>query len=134
MISRFIQRLLLAAVLAGTCLVARPVMAQNSTPSGNVGQPAVRAAQHGKAAMMGIWKRLDLTKAQRTALRPIMKQQRTQAKAIRTNASLTPKEKRVQLRELHMQTMKSVMQVLTPQQRAKLHHMMMQRRKMHAHK
>ncbi len=131
MIYRFIQRIVVVAAIMGACIAARPVLAQNSTPSGNAGQPGLGVAKHHKGPRMAIWKQLGLTKDQKTALRPIMKDQRTQAKAIRTNQSLSMKQKRAQLRALHMQTMRKVNKILTPAQRAKLHAMMMKWRKNH---
>ncbi len=132
MIYKFIQRMLVVAAIMGTCVAARPVLAQNSTPSGNAGQPGLHARAHRKGP--AIWAKLGLSKDQRADLRPIMKAQRVKAKAIRTNASLTPKEKHQQLRELHMQTMKQVNKILTPAQRAKLHAMMKEWRKNHGHR
>lgn len=63
---------------------------------------------------------LDLTEAQKAQLKPIVKAQHQQAKAIKADTSLTPEARKSQLKALRQTTRSQMLPILTPDQRAKL--------------
>ena len=74
-----------------------------------------RQAERGKLA-----ERLDLSAEQKEQLQAKRATAATAAKAIRSDASLTPEQKQAKLRELHQQAQSDFRSVLTPDQQAKL--------------
>lgn len=63
---------------------------------------------------------LGLTKDQRAQLKQIQQSRKAQKDAIANNDSLTTDQKKLQLKELHKQTIKDINAILTDEQREKL--------------
>ncbi len=72
----------------------------------------------GKLANMAA--KLDLTDAQKAQLKPLIKAQHQQAKAIKADNSLTPEARKSQLKALRQTTRSQMLPILTPDQQAKL--------------
>ena len=77
-----------------------------------------KGAHHGKLAKMATT--LGLTDAQKAQLKPLMKAQHEQAKAIKADTSLTPEAKKSQLKALRQTSRSQMLPILTPDQKAKL--------------
>lgn len=72
----------------------------------------------GKLAKMATT--LGLTDAQKSQLKPLLKAQHQQAKAIKADTSLTPEARKSQLKALRQTTRSQMLPLLTPDQRATL--------------
>jgi periplasmic protein CpxP/Spy len=123
------------SLIAGA-LIALGAMAFTSTASlaqAPAPQPPAKAAkagkgEHGKLAK--VLKQLNLTDQQKADLKPILMDQRTQAKAIREDSKLTPEQKKEKMKDLMKATHEKIAAILTPEQKAKLKEL----RRNHEHK
>jgi hypothetical protein len=68
--------------------------------------------------------KLDLSDAQKTAIKAIMQEHKTVAKSIREDSSLTPEAKKAQLQELRQDTLQQVKAELNADQLQKLEELM----------
>ncbi|MCS7309554.1 MAG: hypothetical protein RMM06_10200 [Armatimonadota bacterium] len=111
--------LAIGAALLGILVIggSQPTQAQDAAEGAKSGAPAVqRPARRGEA----LARRLQLSDEQRAKMRDILNSAREQARKIRTDTSLTPEQKRQQLRELRRNTRQQMGSVLTPEQREKM--------------
>jgi Spy/CpxP family protein refolding chaperone len=94
--------------------------------------PALGSAQQGGGppAQRGRRERPDLglSQTQRQQIRQIRQEGREHAQAIRNDSSLSPEQRKAQLRQLRKETHKKVEAILTPEQRAKLRQFRKERR------
>jgi len=79
-----------------------------------------QARLHAGGRLKKIANALGLTDAQKSQIRPILKSSWQQAKAIKSDTTLTPEAKRAQLKALHQSTQQQIAGILTPDQQAKL--------------
>jgi len=84
-------------------------LAQTARPEGNRPLPTPRGFN-------GTAHELNLTDQQKSEVEALLKVEREQRQAIRNNSSLTPEQKRDQLRQLRRSTHDQVLAVLTPEQ------------------
>ena len=117
--------MVIAAIGASTLGTAAYTMhtatAQGGKPQGSQKNGQFRErGQRGKRMMERMEKELNLTSAQKARIQTIMKESRTKSQKIRENQSLSPEQKRAQMKSNREATMKRVNTVLTPQQRQKL--------------
>lgn len=63
---------------------------------------------------------LQLTEAQKTALRPILESEANELRTLRMNTSITPEEQEAELLSIRERHREQVRSVLTPEQQAKL--------------
>jgi protein CpxP len=129
------KRVFLSVALAGSMLAAGiPALAQTATDSQSTPstqQPAQEGRHGGKHGdhFARMAKKLNLTQEQQDKLKPIFEKQREQARAIKSDASLTPDQKKEKFQALRQDSMSQVNAILTPEQqqqmaqmRAKHHH------------
>jgi Spy/CpxP family protein refolding chaperone len=100
--------LTLAAVLMGGCLAA---LAQDKMAAGDEGDVAARLQKLGKE--------LNLTDDQKAKLKPILQSQGDDWRAVHNDASMTPQQKRMKMKEIHDKYAPQINEVLTPEQQAK---------------
>ena len=105
--------LLLVTAILLTTAVCQVVFAD--TPP--VSPPASGVQPHGNLGGR-IARELNLTDNQKALLKPILQAARQQFKAIRTDSTLTPDQKKQKLTALKAQVRAEVNQVLTPAQQA----------------
>lgn len=102
---------LIPAALLAISLALAPTLAH--------AKAGAHAGHHGgKLAKMAT--KLGLTDAQKAQLKPMMKAQHQQAKAIKADTSLTPEARKSQLKALRQTTRSQMLPLLTPDQQAKL--------------
>ena len=128
------KRTLLTSALAFT-LAATAAMAQQTTqqPSGDnaaqqpSGQYGHHRGGHGKMdphkAAQHVGKRLGLSEDQTAKLEPIFADSQQKMTALRSNTSLTPDQRREQMKAIHNDTQTQLSSVLTPDQMQQLHSM-----------
>jgi len=127
------KRILLNSTLVLT-LAATAASAQQATqPSGDATttqQPAAPQGHHrgqGKMdphkAAVHVGKRLGLSDDQTAKLEPIFADSQQKMLALRSNTSLTPDQRREQMRAIHKDTQTQLATVLTPDQMQQLHGM-----------
>jgi Spy/CpxP family protein refolding chaperone len=126
------KRTLLTSTLALT-LAATAAFAQQATqPSGDATtqQPTGKYGHHrgqGKMdphkAALHVGKRLGLSDDQTAKLEPIFADSQQKMLALRSNTSLTPDQRREQMRSIHKDTQTQLSSVLTPDQMQQLHSM-----------
>ncbi len=102
---------LIPASLLALSLALAPTFA-HAKAGAHVGHPG------GKLAKLAA--RLDLTDAQKAQLKPMLKAQRQQAKAIKADTSLTPEARKSQLKALRQTTRRQMLPLLTPDQKSKV--------------
>lgn len=87
-------------------------------------------AQHGAHARgpERAFQQLNLSADQQSQMKQIMQDQRTQMQALRANTSLTPEQKKEQIKQLRESNHQKVMALLTPDQQAQFKHLQQQRR------
>jgi len=115
------KRLLLSAALAGTMIAAGiPTFAQTTesqaAPSATQQQAQGKHWHHHHNRMAHMAKQLNLSQDQQNQLKPIFQAQHQQAKAIKSDTSLTPDQKKEKFQALRQDTMAKVNNVLTPEQ------------------
>ena len=116
------RKLPLAVLGLGAMLVAvQPMMAQ-PPQDGDKTTKRERRGQRGQRGdrMQKMAEQLNLTEEQKTQLKPIFEESRTQSKSIRQNAQLTPEQKREQMMAIRKDTMQKVNAILTVEQREKM--------------
>ncbi|HEX8834512.1 MAG TPA: hypothetical protein VF719_09940, partial [Abditibacteriaceae bacterium] len=79
-----------------------------------------RGEGHRGNALRGVVKGLGLTDAQKAQIQPILKEAAAQMKAVRSDANLSPEQKRTRTQELRAEVLNKVSPLLTAEQRAKL--------------
>ena len=106
--------LILFAVLLAIALSTPLLSAQDNMSQGTMG------AQPNKAEMMAklekISTELQLSPAQKQQMLPILKEEAPKIQAIKSNTSLGPMQKAMQLREIGQATDAKVMPILSPEQ------------------
>ena len=133
------KRTLLTSALAIT-LAATAAIAQQTTqqPSGDAatqqptGQYSHHHRGHGKMdphkAAQHVGKKLGLSDDQTAKLEPIFADSQQKMSALRANTSLTPDQRREQMKAIHTDTQSQLSTVLTPDQMQQLHSMRRGRR------
>jgi len=121
------KRLMLASLSLAFCLVAVPVLAQDSAPTGHA------QGQHmdPQEQLQKLSKRLQLTADQQSKIGAILQDRQQQAQSIRGDSSLKPADKHAKLKSLMENSQNSISAVLTDQQRqrwADMREKMMERR------
>ena len=107
---------LIPAALLALSLALAPTFAHAKAGAHAIG---AHAGHHGgKLGKMAA--RLGLTDAQKAQLKPMMKAQHQQAKAIKADTSLTPEARKSQLKALRQTTRRQMLPILTADQKAKL--------------
>jgi periplasmic protein CpxP/Spy len=110
------QKLTVAAALLALCALPATLRAQDPPPAGTMqgsapGQQAAPAKHEGEMANLG------LSDDQKTQIKKIHEDAKTQTNAAMNDSSLTPEQKRAKVREIHKTSHEQVAQVLTPEQR-----------------
>lgn len=108
------KRTLLAAVLTLGSLSAASTFAQAPAQDAAPMQQQRHHNPHKQA--MHIGKKLGLSADQTARIEPILAQRDEQSTAIQQNASLTPEQRKAQLRDLKRNTHQQLAGVLTPDQ------------------
>jgi Spy/CpxP family protein refolding chaperone len=116
--------LLCAAALS---LTATSVFAQETKPgappTAGAGQEAKPKRKGNAMSAKALAEALQLTQEQQDKLKPAFKKAADERKALNTDTALDPKAKRAKGAELTKTLMKSVEEVLTPEQKTKLDEM-----------
>lgn len=81
---------------------------------------ARHAGKHNGKRLDKLAQSLGLTNDQKAKLSPVLKSAAEQVRGIRQNTSLSPEEKRAQIKEIRKNTRPQILAVLTPAQREKL--------------
>ncbi len=110
-----------ALLLGASLALAPPTFA-------GAGKGGVKAGHAGKR-LAKLSDALALTDAQKAQIKPILMDARTQRKAIKGDASLTPEDSKAKLKALRKDTMSKIGAVLTPEQKQKLAQMRHDRKK-----
>lgn len=105
-----------AAVLALGSLTTLGVLAQAPVADDAPQQPHHHRMHNPHKQAEHLGRKLGLSSDQTSRLEPILVQRREQAKAIRQNTSLTPDQRREQMRDLHRKTTQQIAGLLTPDQ------------------
>ena len=110
-----------AIVAAGLALAATgtALSADAATQTPRPGR-FLRLVAHRRAAMRQVAKKLDLTDAQKNQFRDLRAQAAATVRSIRSDATLTPEQKRARVRESLQATRGQFRAVLTPGQQDKL--------------
>jgi periplasmic protein CpxP/Spy len=114
------KQLFLSAALAGAMIAAGlPATAQTATNSqgdNTATQETKEHRHHGKHRMERMAKKLNLTQDQQAKLKPIFEKQREQAKAIKSDTSLTEEQKKEKFQSLRQDSKAQINGILTPEQ------------------
>jgi len=112
------------------CCAAQMAIAQDTMGSmGTMGQGAAGAnKQEVMAKLEKISTELQLSPAQKKQMAPILMQEAPKLQAIKSNTSLGPLQKAMQLKEVGQQTDSKVMPILNPEQQQKWQAMRTQER------
>ncbi len=105
----FAAALILGSLTAASAMAQAP--AQEATPTQ---QRQMHHDPHKQAMHMG--RKLGLSADQTAKLEPILAQHRDQVQALQQNRSLTPDQRRMQMRDLNRNTHQQLAGVLTPDQ------------------
>jgi protein CpxP len=111
--------------LGAAAVFSQPTQAQTAPTA----FAAHRGGHPGGKRLAKLAERLELTDSQKAQLKPLLKHQAEQVRDIRQNTSLSPEEKRDQLKEVRKGTRPQIMAILTPAQREKMKDLRQQRRK-----
>lgn len=115
-VSKWVLAVGTAGFLMVGCVV--PAHAQMAPKNRNVvGGPMLRHPLLGRLAV--VLGRLNLSPDQKAQIKGFLVDAQTKAKAVRTNTSLTPEQKRTQVQEIMKSLRESITGILTPEQRAK---------------
>lgn len=106
---------LIPAALLALSLALAPTFAH-----AKAGAHAKVGAGHHGGKLAKLATKLGLTDAQKAQLKPMIKAQHQQAKAIKADTSLTPEARKSQLKALRQTTRSQMMTLLTPDQQANL--------------
>ena len=104
--------------------------------------PAPQTPQQGHEAMGGaanspdahlqmLTEKLNLTDEQRAKLKPILKDQAQQLKAIHDDTSLSPEQKHAKMKAIHESLHEQINAVLTPEQQVKFKEMKQEAKEKH---
>jgi periplasmic protein CpxP/Spy len=115
------KRIFLSAALA-LSLTATLAIAQTATPPDSSSGPAPKghyghhhqSDPQQQAAFLA--KRLNLTSDQQSKLEPILADRDQKIATLRSDTSLTPDQKKEQLRTIHQNTKQQLSSILTPEQ------------------
>jgi Spy/CpxP family protein refolding chaperone len=111
--------LLLPLVTGSFAATASAAAAPSSEPSA---QPAAAPHRH-RAARHPVARRLGLSTEQAERLRSVRAKAAAEVKAIRNDSALSAEQKRAKVRETLAAARSSAREVLTPEQRQRLHHL-----------
>jgi Spy/CpxP family protein refolding chaperone len=75
---------------------------------------------HNRVKMLWVMKELNLTQDQKESVKAIIRDTRTQIKAIKENSSLTPEAKRAKLVDIRNDSFEKIRSLLTPEQLRKM--------------
>ena len=103
-----------AAALFGATLVP-PTLAQTGSGGG-----AAPGQHRGMDQLKKMADYLGLTDDQKAQIKPIMKSQMEQVKAVRTDTTLSPADKKTKIEAIRKTSRQQIMAILTPDQKAKL--------------
>lgn len=116
-------RLLLAACACGSFALFAPVLhAQDddSITPGTGQEQGPRAGEGRVAILEKVAKALGLTDEQKADIKSIVEQRRAKVMAVRENKSLSPEQKREQVKEILQSSFQQIKGILTPDQQQKL--------------
>jgi Spy/CpxP family protein refolding chaperone len=126
------NKTILTSLIAASFAVTAGVQIARAADQPLPNQPAASASaergEHGHGRLM---KELGLTKDQLTQIKTIRSTFRTQAQAIKDDASLNPADKKTKLKALRQQMKSQVDAILTPEQRQKLDALRAERHEAH---
>jgi Spy/CpxP family protein refolding chaperone len=111
---RFSTLTILVVLSAGLLLMGQKAVAPQAA------QARSHAAAGADAHLQMLSQKLNLTDDQKTELKPILKVQEQQLKAIYGDTSLSPEQKAAKKKSLHESFLEQINAVLTPEQQAKL--------------
>ncbi len=121
-----VWKLAALAVLGASTLLGSAVSA-DAKPNATGSEMRGEGRRRGGAKMQGLAK-LNLSEAQKAQIKTIRQSSRTDMQAVKANTSLTPEQKRAQLKTIHTNARNAVDEVLTPSQRAQLAQMKTERK------
>jgi Spy/CpxP family protein refolding chaperone len=110
------QKLTFTAALLGLCALPATLRAQDPPPSTTQSQQAGPGPGRHENEMAN----LNLTDDQKTQIKKIHEDAKTQMEAARNDSTLTADQKKAKMQEIHKSTHEQVMQVLTPEQRQQM--------------
>ena len=102
--------------LGAAAAFSQPTQAQ----TGPTTFAAQRGGHPGGGRLAKLAEYLELTDDQKAQLKPILKHEAEQVRDIRQNTSLSPEQKRDQIKDVRKDTRPQIMAILTPEQREKL--------------
>lgn len=109
------RKLIIAAL---TALVVGSTLAL--TPASLAGANKAGAGRHAGKRLAKLAETLGLTDAQKAQIRPIVADAARRVRAVRQNASLTPEDRKAQLKAIRKDSMAQIAAILTPEQKRKL--------------
>jgi Spy/CpxP family protein refolding chaperone len=98
---------------------SQPVLAQDAGRGAKPGAGVLAQRRLHRWNAFARW--LQLSDEQKAKFQDILSNAREQARKIRTDSTLTPKQKRQQLQQLRQNTRQQIGSLLTPEQRKKMH-------------
>ncbi|MGC1784233.1 MAG: hypothetical protein WA708_17050 [Acidobacteriaceae bacterium] len=128
-----------AAVLGLALCVPSAMLAQSTTPPDSSGMNGGQSNSQGntemqhrrrpsaKRQLQRLTKMLNLTDSQQQQMLPILQDQQTQMESIRNNTSLSPQQRREQMRTLMMDTHQKLEALMTDSQKQQFEQAMQQR-------
>jgi Spy/CpxP family protein refolding chaperone len=125
---------LLTFILSGA--MALPIAALAQTTATSTGDNSATTASQTPNGQRGerFAQELNLTPEQKSELKSIRENERSQAKAIKNDSSLTADQKKAKLKELRKTSHEQMMAKLTPDQQAKFKQMRKEHRGRRGHK
>jgi Spy/CpxP family protein refolding chaperone len=114
--------------LSAVTVLGTVSLAQTAKQGQRVERRGEQRGQQRGDRMQRMAKELNLTAAQKARLQPILENSRQQMKALRSNTSLSPEQKRTRMRAIHEATQTKIRSILTTDQRRKLDEMKRQRK------
>jgi Spy/CpxP family protein refolding chaperone len=117
----------LAALMAASLFAAGSALGQNATTNAPAAGASTKAPRSGR---MDVAKMLNLTDDQKAKVQPILDAQRTKARAVFQDDSLSQDDKRTKLKAIHDETAAQLKPILTPEQFATWQKMQTRMRRM----
>jgi Spy/CpxP family protein refolding chaperone len=108
------QKLATAATMLALCALPFTLRAQDPPPSTTQSQQAGQGKHESEMA------NLNLTDDQKTQIKKLHEDAKTQMDAARNDSTLTPDQKKAKMEQIHKATHEQVMQLLTPEQRQQM--------------